>query len=225
MVSTWWSSLADSWTAIWQKVVNFLPNVLGAFLILVIGWVVAILVEKLIDKLLRAIQLQTLFELVKIEDLVKKAGSRLDGTALLAAVVKWILFLVAFIAAVNVLNLPTVTLFLEEVLGYVPNVVAAVGILLIGAVLAHYLAAIVRSSIKAGGIGFAQTLGSIVRYSILAFAFVAALYQLNIAPALIHTIFIGFVALIALAGGIALGLGGQGVAREILEKLRKDLQD
>jgi len=225
MSSNWWTQVGDSWTSIWDKVANFLPNLVGAFLILIIGWIVAILVEKLLDRLFRALQLPTLFAMAKVEDLIKKSGTKLDTTGLLAATVKWILFLVAFIAAVNVLNLPTITLFLESILAYVPNVIAAVGILLIGTVLAHFLSNVISSTVKIGGIAFAQALSTIARYSIIIFAFVAALYQLNVAPAFLQTLVIGIVAFIAIAGGIAFGLGGQGVARDFLEKLRKDLQE
>jgi len=225
MSSNWWTQVGDSWTSIWDKVANFLPNLVGAFLILIIGWIVAILVEKLLDRLFRALQLPTLFAMAKVEDLIKKSSTKLDTTGLLAATVKWILFLVAFIAAVNVLNLPTITLFLESILAYVPNVIAAVGILLIGTVLAHFLSNVISSTVKIGGIAFAQALSTIARYSIIIFAFVAALYQLNVAPAFLQTLVIGIVAFIAIAGGIAFGLGGQGVARDFLEKLRKDLQE
>jgi len=225
MSSNWWTQVGNSWTSIWDKVANFLPNLVGAFLILIIGWIVAILVEKLLDRLFRALQLPTLFAMAKVEDLIKKSGTKLDTTGLLAATVKWILFLVAFIAAVNVLNLPTITLFLESILAYVPNVIAAVGILLIGTVLAHFLSNVISSTVKIGGIAFAQALSTIARYSIIIFAFVAALYQLNVAPAFLQTLVIGIVAFIAIAGGIAFGLGGQGVARDFLEKLRKDLQE
>ncbi|PIR70737.1 MAG: hypothetical protein COS97_02170 [Candidatus Nealsonbacteria bacterium CG07_land_8_20_14_0_80_40_10] len=225
MSSNWWTQVGDSWTSIWDKVANFLPNLVGAFLILIIGWIVAILVEKLLDRLFRALQLPTLFAMAKVEDLIKKSSTKLDTTGLLAATVKWILFLVAFIAAVNVLNLPTITLFLESILAYVPNVIAAVGILLIGTVLAHFLSNVISSTVKIGDIAFAQALSTIARYSIIIFAFVAALYQLNVAPAFLQTLVIGIVAFIAIAGGIAFGLGGQGVARDFLEKLRKDLQE
>jgi len=225
MSSNWWTQVGNSWTSIWDKVANFLPNLVGAFLILIIGWIVAILVEKLLDRLFRALQLPTLFAMAKVEDLIKKSGTKLDTTGLLAATVKWILFLVAFIAAVNVLNLPTITLFLESILAYVPNVIAAVGILLIGTVLAHFLSNVISSTVKIGDIAFAQALSTIARYSIIIFAFVAALYQLNVAPAFLQTLVIGIVAFIAIAGGIAFGLGGQGVARDFLEKLRKDLQE
>jgi len=91
--------------------------------------------------------------------------------------------------------------------------------------LAHFLSNVISSTVKIGGIAFAQALSTIARYSIIIFAFVAALYQLNVAPAFLQTLVIGIVAFIAIAGGIAFGLGGQGVARDFLEKLRKDLQE
>lgn len=222
--SDWTTAVSDSWTAIWDRFVNFLPNLIGAMIILVIGWLLGMLVAMLIDRLSRIIGLQTLFEKAKVEDILKKGSIEKDSTALLAAVAKWIIYLVAFIAAANTLKLPDVAIFLNRILVYVPTAVAAGAILLIGLVLAHFLSNVLKGSLMAAGFTFAEVVAAIVRYSVIVFTLLAVLAQLGIAGSIINTFFIGLVAFLAIAGGLAFGLGGQGVAKDILEKIRKEIK-
>lgn len=225
MVITDWSvSVKDSWLNIWDRFINFLPNLIGALIIIVVGWIVGMLVSLLIDRLFRVVGLQTLFEKAKVEDVLKKAGASQDATQMLAAVAKWIIYLVAFIAAANTLRLPDVANFLDQILAYIPQVVAAGAILLMGLILANFLGTVVKASLIASNLGQAETVALIVRYAIIIFAVLAALAQMGIAENLIQTLFIGIVALIAIAGGLSFGLGGQGVAKDWLEHVRKQIK-
>lgn len=224
VLTDWTTAVSDSWTNIWDRFINFLPNLIGAVLILVVGWLVGLIVAMVIDRFFRIIGLQTVFEKAKIEDLLKKGNIEKDTTSLLAAVGKWIVYLVTFIAAANTLRLPDVAAFLDRILAYIPAVVAAGAILLIGLVLAHFLSNVVRGSMKAANFEASEAVAAIVRYSIIIFTFLAVLSQLGVAENLIGTFFIGLVAFLAIAGGLAFGLGGQGVARELLEKIRKELK-
>lgn len=220
----WVTAFSDSWTVIWDRFVNFLPNLIGATLILVVGWLIGLIVSLIIDRFFRIIGLQVLFEKAKVEDALKKGNIDKDSTALLASVAKWVIYLVAFVAAANTLKLPDVAAFLDRILAYVPSVVAGGAILLIGLVLAHFLSNVIRGALLAAGFVVADAVAAIVKYAIIIFSFLAALVQLGIAGALINTLFIGLVAFLAIAGGLAFGLGGQGVAREILEKIRKEIK-
>jgi len=220
----WLNIVSDAWMTIWERFVNFLPNIIGAAIILVIGWIVGVIVAIIIDRLFRIVGLQALFEKAKVEDVLKKANADKDATALLAAVAKWIVYLVAFIAAANALKLTEVAVFLNSILAYLPSVIAAMAILLIGLVLAHFLSAVVKGSVQSAGLGFADTSSLLVRWSIIVFAFLAALNQLGIAESLINTLFIGLVALLAIAGGLAFGLGGKDAAKEMIEKVQKELK-
>lgn len=225
MVFTDWLNITrDSWITIWDRFINFLPNLIGAVIILIVGWVVGMLAALLIDRLFRLIGLQTVFEKAKIEDVLKKANAEKDATALLASVAKWIIYLVAFIAAANTLKLPDIASFLDSILAYVPSVIAAGAILLIGVILANFLGTVVKGSVSAAGFGSADAISTVVRYSIIVFAFLAVLVQLGIAESLIRTLFIGVVAFLAIAGGLAFGLGGKDVAQEWLENLKKNLK-
>lgn len=220
----WTTTVQDSWLNVWDRFVNFLPNLIGAFIILIVGWIVGMILNMLIDRLFRIIGLQTLFEKAKVEDILNKADIKQDATALLASVAKWIVYLVAFIAAANVLQMPDVASFFNQILAYIPQVVAAGAILLIGLILANFLSVVVKSSLTASGLGAADTVAVVVRYSIIVFAALAALAQLGIAESMINTLFIGLVALLAIAGGLAFGLGGQDSAKEWLEDLKKQLK-
>lgn len=224
MIQDWTIAVSDSWATIWERFINFLPNLIGAIIILVIGWIVAIIVFLVVDRLFRIIGLQTLFEKAKVEEMLKKGNIAKDATALLASVAKWIIYLVALMAATTTLRLPDVASFLDKILAYIPSVVTAGAILLIGLVLAHFLYQVIKGSLLAAGFTLAEAVASIVRYAVIIFTFLAALVQLGIAGSLINTLFIGVVAFLAIAGGLAFGLGGKDVAQEVLEKIRKELK-
>lgn len=220
----WITIVNESWISIWDRFVAFLPNLIGAAIVLIIGWIIGTIVALIIDRLFRIVGLQTLFEKAKVEESLKKADIDKDTTALLAAVAKWIILLVAFIAASNILRLSEVAGFLNSILAYIPNVVAAAAIMLIGLVLANFIGAVVKSGVKVGGLASADALSIIARYAIVIFASLAALVQLGIAAAMINTFFIGFVGLLAIAGGLAFGLGGQDAAKDWIDKVRKELK-
>jgi hypothetical protein len=223
MLQDWGNSLADAWSMIWDRIVNFFPNVLGAFLILLIGWIVAVLLERLVDQLLRVIGVQGLSEKSKIEDALKKMNVKKDLSGLLAALVKWIVLIVVLLSAAQTLNLPTVADFFTRVLSYVPEVVSAAAILLIGVGLANFLSSVVDSVARGTDLGYADLIATLTKYAIIIFAFLAALVQLGVATVLIQTLFTGFVAFAAIAAGLAFGLGGQESARDFLDKLQKDI--
>lgn len=220
----WLSVSGEAWFTIWERFINFLPNMIGAIVIIVVGWLVGMALATVIDRLFRLVGLQALFEKAKVEDVLKKANSEKDATALLASAVQWIVYLVALIAASNALKLTAVADFLNSILTYVPQVVIAVIIILIGLVLAHFLSAVVKGSIKSANLGFGDTASLIVRYSVITFTVLAALAQLGIAENMINTLFIGLVVFLALAGGLAFGLGGQKAAAEVIENVKKELK-
>jgi hypothetical protein len=220
----WLSIVTDAWTTVWDRFVNFLPNLIGAAIILVAGWIIGMIIAVVIDRLFRLVGLQALFEKAKVEDVLKKANADKDATSLLAAVAKWIIYLVAFISAANALGLRDVANFLNSILAYVPQVIVAMAILLIGLILANFLAAVVKGSLNSAGLNFADTSALLVRWSIVVFAFLAALNQLGIASSMINTLFVGVVAFLAIAGGLAFGLGGQEAAKDMIEKVKEELK-
>jgi len=225
---TWQSfqdAIALSWNDVINRVIGFIPELVAAVVILIVGWAVGILMDRLFDRVLRSVGLQDLFDRIRLEELIKKSGVSLDTTALIGRLVKWVVLLIAFLAAADVLGLNQVADFFNQILAYVPNVAVAAAILVIASILAGFLAEVVKGSLRAGRLGYANFLGEVVRWAIWIFAVLVALYQLGVAAPLIATIFTGLVAMMAIAGGLAFGLGGQDQAREVLESLRECLKD
>jgi len=137
--------------------------------------------------------------------------------------VKWFFVIVTLLAVSDILELVAFSDFLTQVLLYVPNIVIAVLIMLAGVVMAAFSAKLVRASVLASRLHSAHFLGALTKWSVLIFAFLAALSQLGVAGALVNTLIMGFVAMLAIAGGLAFGLGGKDVAASWLEKIKDEI--
>lgn len=223
-LQTWSNAVTTSINDVLVRIASFLPNLVGAIIILIIGWLVALLFEQIVDRVLRMLNIQRLFERARLEDLIRKTGTSRDTVGLLAGFVKWIVYLATFLAAADILQLAGITDFLNRVLVYTPSVIAAVAIVLVGGILAQFLAEVVRGAVSAASLGYAGFLAGLTRWSIWIFAILTALFQLGVASAIIQTLFTGLVAALAIAIGLAFGLGGQKTAADVLEKVRRDFE-
>lgn len=208
---------------LWDSVVAYLPNVLGAVIIFVLGIIVAAILRSVVVKLVALLRVDELASRLEIKASFERVGIRLHIGALLGWIVKWFFIVVALIAATDVLGWDQVTDYLQQVVLYIPNVIIAVIILLAGILLANFVRNIVKSAVEAAKLASADFLSGMAKWAILVFSFMAALVQLQIAPDLIRVLFTGLVAMLALGGGLAFGLGGKEHAHRILERLRKDI--
>jgi hypothetical protein len=189
-----------------------LHNIIGALIWLIIGYIVARVVRAILTKGLRAIHFDQITDRAGIGRALQAAGTKLDAAAVLAAVAFWWIFLYFIENAFTVLGFSQATLFINQVLGYLPNVLAAILIIIVGALIANVAAGIVRGASSEAG----SLMGSIARWAIILFAVLSALTQLNIAPNMIFILFAGIVSMLAIAGGIAFGLGGVDAARNLV---------
>lgn len=216
--------IVGSGQMLWDRFVAFVPNFLAAIILLILGWLVGKLVAQLVKKVLEAIQIDRLADRLGMDRLSNQVGRKLSLSGLGAWLVKWFVIIAAFVAATDILNLTQVSDFLyQQVIPYAGNVIVAMAILLIGIVGANFLSEVVRGTVKAAGLHAASALAAITRWSILVFAVLATLTQLRIAPSFLQTLFVGIVAMIALAGGLAFGLGGQAHARKVLDDVESNL--
>lgn len=221
--ASWGDAIVASLQEVWVSVANFVPLFVGAVLVFIIGWIVAVSLGKLVEQVVRALRIDSLLSKIEAERVIERAGWKLNSGAFLGGLVKWFLIVVFLLASSNILGLVQVSAFLTEVLFYIPNVVVAALILIIAALVSTTVERLVRGSVEAAGYRGALV-AVVARWAIWIFAFVAALQQLGIATALLQTVVTGLVAALALAFGLAFGLGSKDAAASFVEKVRGELR-
>ncbi len=223
-LQTWASVLQQSFSSLLQNTVAFIPNLLVAIIVFVIGWFLGSVIGRIIAQAVRAAKVDHALKSAGVEDVVKRAGYTLDSGAFLGGLVKWFIIIVFFMFSLQVLNLTAVTLFLNQiVLSTIPAVIAAVLILLVAAVIAEVAQGVVTGAARAAGIRSAGFAGTVTRWAIWGFAIIMALSQVGIGAQYFQTLFMGIVVALSLAFGLAFGLGGQETAARFLERTREQM--
>ena len=192
-----------------------LPSILGAIVLIIVGWIVAGVLAALVVRVLRAIRIDQLADRSGVTGFLKKANVRADAAGVVAGLVKWYIRLVFLLLAANAVGLTAVSGIVTSVLGFIPNLIVAMFILGVFSWLASTAKNLVSGGMESAGMPNASGIGVIVFGAVLAFGIVAAADQLGVAQTLINTLFMGVVAALALAFGLAFGLGGQQQAAEI----------
>ena len=216
--------LQASFQDVWFAIISFVPNILAAIVIFLIGWIVGMILSKIIEQVVQVLRVDDALKATGVNDVVKHTGYHLHVGALLGELVKWFIIIVFLVAALDVLGLQQVNTFLQGVvLLYIPSVIVAVLFLIIAAIVADLVKKIVVGSARAAGVHSANLAGSVAKWSIWVFAIIAALTQLGVAGALIQTFFTGVVIAAALAFGLAFGLGGKDAAARSIKRLRSEI--
>lgn len=222
-VQTWGQAITSSLLELWVRFIGFVPTLIGALLVFLLGLVLASVLGKVVERIVRAMRIDQAIERISIGEKLKEHGIEVSFSEFLGGLVQWFLVLVFLMAATDILGLEQVTTFLNSILMYLPNVVVATIILTIAFLLAGIAYTIVRGSTKAAGVMSAGLLATIIRWAIVVFGMLAALIQLGIATSLVNTIFIGLISALSLAMGLAFGLGGRDEAALILKKIRENM--
>ena len=220
VIQTWTNVVASSLQTLWYGFANFLPNLVGAIIVLVLGLIVAAGLGALVEKVLEAIHLDGFLKKIGLEPFFERANIKLRASYFFGRLVYWFVILAFLLAVSDSLGLYALSQFLQSILAYLPNIIAAVLIMLASVVLANLLRRLVAASVMSAKLHAAHFLGSLTWWAIVVFGFLAALTQLNIAAAIIQSIVTGFIAMLALAGGLAFGLGGRDYASHLVNKLK-----
>lgn len=203
-----------------SRLAVYFPQFLGGLIVLLIGLIVAAILHRVVIEFFKLVKVEKWLEQAKIA----KAGEVKVWPDILAELVRWATIILFLVPAVEAWGVPRVTEVLNQLLFYLPNVFVAVVIGLIGVVIANLTYDIVRQTARNLGSTSANALGGVARYAILFFTALIVLNQLGVAAALIQTLFTGIVAMLALAGGLAFGLGGQEVAKDVLRGIREKIE-
>jgi hypothetical protein len=225
MTLSWSEVITPSFQRAWEVVVRFLPSFIAALVVLIIGLLVASVLKALFEKLISALRVDSALKKLGLEEVVSRAGYHLNSGKFVGSLVYWFVVVVVVLAVSDILGLWGLSQFLNEVLTYFPNIIVAVLILLASLVVANFLRGLVRASVASARLHASKFLGALTWWTVVVFGFLAALLQLGIAGELIQSIVMGFIAMLALAGGIAFGLGGKDYAAHLINKLREHTEE
>ena len=223
-VTDWSGSFFHGLSAGMERFMVGIPTVLGAIVILVIGWFIAGLVAKAATSFFRAVHLDTLANRIGVNDFLAQAGTKLKASNVLAETLKWVMRLVFIQMAADQLGLPQVTAVVNAVLFYIPNILVALLVLGVGAFFGQLLAGVVRGAAAKAGMRNPEMMAKLASGAVMAFAIIAAINQLGISPVVVNTLYIGLVAAISLALGLAFGLGGRDAAGRLTEQWVNQIQ-
>ena len=227
MIIDWVSVTTAALQDLWQGFLILIPKIIGAVIIFLIGWFIAVGIGKLVTEILKRLQFDRIFEKGAWQDALKKAEFKVDASGFIGAIVKWLLVIAFLLAAVEVLGLNQFAGFLGNVVGYLPNVIVAALIFVVTVIITDIASKIASAGVEGVRVGYGRLVGTIVKWVIWIFAVLAILRQLSIVPEFTQTMFnaivYGVVALVVIPLSIAFGLGGKDVAAEWLENFRKKL--
>ncbi len=204
-----------------HNVIVYIPDFIAALVVLLFGVIVAYVLKAIIVRVLRMVKLGNMAKKTHLNDVFP--GS-FDVVELLGDLVKWFFIIVFLLQALTVAHLLQVGGLVQGLLNYVPSVVAAAVLVFVGGVVADLTSRIVMNAARAVGAGTARLLGDITRYSVLTLVVFTALAQLGVNTTFLNDLFVSIVAMLALAGGLAFGLGGRDLAKDILESLRSSFR-
>ena len=210
------NSVGDTLLALLNEVLLYIPKVISAAILLIIGYIIARIVRGVLTKGLRLVHFDQVADRAGITAMLQRAGTNMDGARLLGTIAFWWIFLMFIENALNALALPTITTYLNAILGYLPRVFAAVLIVFVGALIANVIAGAIRGTTAETGLRASGLLASLAKWFILLFTFLTAVTELDVAQSMIFILFACAVGMVALAGGLAFGLGGRETAAQIL---------
>jgi small-conductance mechanosensitive channel len=191
---------------------SYIPQLIGALIILIVGYIVAKVLQAVVGRVLQGIGFDRWMERGGIKQFFDRAETNQTPASIIGALVFWFVFIIAITMAADALGIPQVSVVLAQLIAYIPNIIAAILILILAALLANFISGIVR-----GATG-SDILASIAQYAIIVYAVFAALTQLGVAVQLTANTFLIVLGAVALAAAIAFGIGGREVAQDILEK-------
>ena len=216
--------LQSSFTDLWYTVVQFLPAILAAIIIFVIGWIVGIVLYRIVDQVVKVLRIDDALKAAGLNEVAKDAGFTLNIGRFLGTLVQWFIVIVFLVASLDVLGLNRVTIFLQQVvLLYLPQIIVAVLILILAAIVAEAVKNIISSSARAAGAHSGNLAGTVAKYAIWITAVLAVLNQLGVATEFVQTLFTGLVVALSLAFGLAFGLGGKEAAARTIERIRGEI--
>ncbi len=222
---TWGDVFNASFQSLWFGFVQFLPRFLVAVVFFIIGWVLGSLIAKAFEQVFSSLKIDSFFKAIGAENFFRKAGMNLNSGYFVGQVVRWFVIIVFLLPSLNLVGLTDVSSFLSgSVLAFLPQVIIAAFVLIIAAVVSEGLSKAVLATTKAMNLKAASMFAAVAKYAVWVFAIIIALGKLGLGDYM-NILFSGIVAMLALAGAIAFGLGGKDHASRFISKISEEASD
>lgn len=219
------TSIVDSVIAVVQakydSFIELAPYILGALAMFIFGLILAEVASRGIIAMSDKLKLELLSEKIGLKHFLDRMNVKNSPSRVIAKMTKAYLIFLFFIEATRIARLTQVAAFLADLIAHVPDLIIALFIILVGIEIGNTANLVISTSLNFARSNTSNALGVAAKYTMIAFAVLAALSQLKIAAILIQTLFIGFVAMLTIAGGLAFGLGGKDMVKELLEAIKQ----
>jgi small-conductance mechanosensitive channel len=221
---TWGEVFNASLQDLWWGIVQFAPKFILAVVFFIVGWILGSLIARAVEEVFNALKIDSLFRSVGAEGFFRKAGMNLNTGHFIGQVVKWFVIIVFLLPSLNLVGLNDISVFLQySVLAFLPRVIVAAFILIIATIVSEVLSKTIVAGAKSINLSSANMLGAVAKYSVWVFAFIIALGQLGVAEYYMNVLFTGIIAMLALGGALAFGLGGREHASRFISKLGDEM--
>ena len=225
MIQDWSLITMQALQGAWEEMLLFLPNLIAAIIIFILGWFVAIWIGKLIAQILNKLKFDSVFEKTGWREALNNADVKVNPSSFIGAICKWILVVVFLMIVTDIMGWVAFAGLLAKIIAWMPNLLVAIIILVVAIIIADIVEKLVKVSTKKMGISSVNFLGSVVKGALYVFAGLAVLLQLGVTPEIVKVLIMGFVGTLTLALGLSFGLGGKDAAARIIEDVRKRVSD
>jgi hypothetical protein len=217
----WNELIADPVRQMLTRILAYLPILFGALVILIVGWIVAKVIRRAVDWLLKTVRFDAMADKTGISEVLRKGDLKITAREVVSGLVYWLIIIMVLVMAVDALGLPKAADVLASLFAYIPKVIAALLVLVVAMFLANFVSGIVRTACGNANLPSPEIIAGISRWAIIIFAVTIAMEELGIAPLLVGTAFNIILGGIVLALALAFGLGGKDAAAKYLEELKK----
>lgn len=215
-IRDWSDAITNSMAQALSLLLAAIPRIIGFIIVVAIGWFIASLIARAVSALLRSIRFNDMADRSGFAGFVANTGVETDSSGFVAEIAKWFVRLITLVVGFDALGLPAVSDVLRQLLLWLPNLVVAIAVLIFGGLAANWLAGLVRGATAKADLGNPDLLAAIARVAVWAFAIVIAVNQVGIARDLVNILFMAIVGALALALGLAFGIGGRDTAAEVV---------
>ncbi|MEX1052081.1 MAG: hypothetical protein WEC83_01700 [Patescibacteria group bacterium] len=223
-IDMWGTEVRDGLQALWDRIVDFAPNLIGAVLIAVVGAIVAVILGYVVTAILRAIRLQSLSDQSKFTEILKRAKLRTDIAEISGVFTRWVVVLAFLIPAAIVLRVEGVREFVEGIFSYIPRVLAVVVFVMFAHVIVESLAKLTRAAAESLGSTVAKLSESTVRWAMYLMVAIAVMFALGVPREFTVIIFVGVISALALGLGLAFGLGAKDHMNDLVKNVRDEFK-